>query len=46
MTDIYYNLMGWDMKTGKPLPETLNKLGFDFVGHDLWGNNQRMRGES
>lgn len=36
--DVYYNLMGWDMKTGKPLPETLNKLDLDFVAHDLWGN--------
>jgi len=32
----YYNLMGWDEKTGKPLPETLKKLGLEFVIPQLW----------
>ena len=27
----YYKLMGWDQKTGKPLPETLKNLDLDFV---------------
>jgi aldehyde:ferredoxin oxidoreductase len=27
----YYNLMGWDENTGKPLPETLKKLGLDSM---------------
>ncbi len=27
----YYRLMGWDEKTGKPLPETLAGLGLDFA---------------
>jgi aldehyde:ferredoxin oxidoreductase len=27
----YYKNMGWDEKTGKPLPETLKELGLDFV---------------
>ncbi|MDY6825570.1 MAG: aldehyde ferredoxin oxidoreductase C-terminal domain-containing protein [Bacillota bacterium] len=27
MKDRYYELMGWDKETGKPLPETLKKLG-------------------
>ncbi|MBN2062043.1 MAG: hypothetical protein JW882_16660 [Deltaproteobacteria bacterium] len=27
----YYNLMGWDEETGKPLPETLAGLGLDFL---------------
>lgn len=27
MLENYYTLMGWDPKTGKPLPETLKKLG-------------------
>ena len=26
MLDNYYQLMGWDRKTGKPLPETLKKV--------------------
>jgi aldehyde:ferredoxin oxidoreductase len=36
MLDIYYRDMGWDRKTGKPLPETLKKLGLDQVAQDLW----------
>jgi len=32
----YYNLMGWDEKTGKPLPQTLSSLGLDFVIPQLW----------
>lgn len=31
MLSNYYNLMGWDEKTGKPLPETLKELGLDSV---------------
>jgi len=27
MVDQYYKLMGWDRKTGRPLPETLKELG-------------------
>ena len=27
----YYRLMGWDEETGKPLPETLRKLGLEHV---------------
>ncbi|MDD4860031.1 MAG: aldehyde ferredoxin oxidoreductase C-terminal domain-containing protein [Dehalococcoidales bacterium] len=33
----YYERMGWDRQTSKPLPETLKKLGLDFVVADLWG---------
>jgi aldehyde:ferredoxin oxidoreductase len=32
----YYNLMGWDEKTSKPLPETLKQLDLDFVIPRLW----------
>lgn len=32
----YYRLMGWDIKTGKPLPQTLKDLGLEFVSKDLW----------
>jgi aldehyde:ferredoxin oxidoreductase len=31
----YYGLMGWDRKTGKPLPETLKTLGLDDAVTDL-----------
>ena len=33
----YYGQMGWDPETGKPLPETLRKLGLDDLVQDLWG---------
>ncbi len=36
MLDIYYKEMGWDRRTGKPLPETLKKLGLDQIIPDLW----------
>ncbi|MBI2917104.1 MAG: hypothetical protein HYY01_03835 [Chloroflexi bacterium] len=32
----YYELMGWDRITGKPLPETLALLGLAPVARDLW----------
>ena len=31
----YYRLMGWDVETGKPLPETLVDLGIGYVNKDL-----------
>ncbi len=31
----YYTLIGWDPKTGMPLPETLNALGLDHLVTDL-----------
>ena len=35
MVENYYRLMGWDPKTGKPLPETLEKLGLGEIIKDL-----------
>ncbi len=32
----YYREKGWDEATGKPLPETLKKLGLDNVIKDIW----------
>ena len=32
----YYEAMGWDTKTGKPLKETLLQLGMDFVAEELY----------
>jgi len=40
MLDAYYKHMGWDRKTGKPLPETLRNLGLDAENRDLWGNHK------
>lgn len=31
MLDKYYQLMGWDRKTGMPLPETLKELGLEHL---------------
>jgi aldehyde:ferredoxin oxidoreductase len=36
MLENYYKLMGWDVATGKPLPETLKALGLPHVIKDLW----------
>jgi aldehyde:ferredoxin oxidoreductase len=36
MREATYDAMGWDRATGKPNPETLRKLGLDFVIPDLW----------
>ncbi len=36
MRSIYYEQMGWDKETGKPLPETLARLGLEHVIPDLW----------
>ncbi len=36
MLDNYYKLMGWDRKTGRPLPETLKSLGLEYIIKDLY----------
>ncbi|MFC1987424.1 aldehyde ferredoxin oxidoreductase family protein [Chloroflexota bacterium] len=36
MLDNYYQMMGWDRKTGRPFPETLKALGLEHVIPDLW----------
>ena len=33
----YYELAGWDKKTGKPWRDTLEKVGLEDVAKDLWG---------
>ncbi len=35
MIENYYTLMGWDPKTGKPLPKTLEKLGLEELITDV-----------
>jgi aldehyde:ferredoxin oxidoreductase len=37
MVDEYYHQMGWDLETGKPLPDTLKKLGLVKEERDMWG---------
>jgi len=34
MVDIFYEAMGWD-KAGRPLPETLRRLGLEDVGKEM-----------
>lgn len=36
MLDMYYQKMGWDEKTGKPLPETLERLGLEHAIKDIY----------
>jgi aldehyde:ferredoxin oxidoreductase len=38
MVHDYYNLMGWDLKSGKPYRRTLEELGLGDVAVDLWGS--------
>lgn len=33
----YYDLMGWDQKTGKPYRNTLEALGLTDVAREMWG---------
>ncbi|MBW1819065.1 MAG: hypothetical protein JRJ60_18150 [Deltaproteobacteria bacterium] len=35
MRENYYNLIGWDPQTGKPLPETLSKLGLEELAKHI-----------
>lgn len=37
MIDLWYSKVGYDKKTGKPLPGTLKNLGLDWLAKDLWG---------
>jgi len=37
MVDTWYARVGYDRKTGKPLPKTLKDLGLDWLVKDLWG---------
>lgn len=33
----FYDKLGWDIQTGKPLKESLNKAGLEDVAKSLWG---------
>jgi aldehyde:ferredoxin oxidoreductase len=37
MLDTWYATVGYDRKTGKPLPATLKGLGLDWLAKELWG---------
>jgi len=36
MLDVWYETVGYDRATGKPKPETLEKLGLDALSKELW----------
>jgi aldehyde:ferredoxin oxidoreductase len=37
MIETWYRDVGYDRKTGKPLPQTLKDLGLEWLSKDLWG---------
>jgi aldehyde:ferredoxin oxidoreductase len=37
MLEVWYETVGYDRRTGKPLPETLQHLGLAWLAQDLWG---------
>ncbi len=37
MVDLWYEKVGYDRKSGRPLPQTLKDLGLDWLVRDLWG---------
>jgi aldehyde:ferredoxin oxidoreductase len=37
MVETWYKEVGYDRKTGKPLPQTLKELGLDWLSKELWG---------
>ncbi|MFC1910321.1 aldehyde ferredoxin oxidoreductase family protein [Chloroflexota bacterium] len=36
LRSVYFEAMGWDIKTGKPSRQTLKELGMDKLTADLW----------
>lgn len=39
----HHALLGWDEKTGRPLPETLQRLGLEHVIHDMYGRDSAKK---
>ena len=37
MLEVWYETVGYDRETGRPLPETLRELGLEEVTEALWG---------
>jgi aldehyde:ferredoxin oxidoreductase len=40
MLDTWYAEVGFDRRTGKPLPETCRALGAQWLAKDLWGRSR------
>ncbi len=41
MVDLWYEKVGYDRKSGKPLPQTLKDLGLEWLVRDLWGRKSQ-----
>ena len=44
MLDVWYETVGYDRATGRPKPETLEKLGLDALSKELWKGARVGRG--
>jgi aldehyde:ferredoxin oxidoreductase len=42
MLDVWYETVGYDRQTGKPLPATLQELGLGHLIPDLWGAKEAV----
>jgi aldehyde:ferredoxin oxidoreductase len=42
MVSVWYETVGYDRQTGKPLPATLQELGLDYLIPDLWGAGETV----
>jgi len=40
MLDVWYEMVGYDRQTGKPLPATLQELGLEALIPALWGTEE------
>jgi hypothetical protein len=40
MLDVWYETVGYDRQTGKPLPATLQELGLESLIPALWGTEE------
>jgi aldehyde:ferredoxin oxidoreductase len=40
MLDVWYEMVGYDRKSGRPTPETLRALGLDDLIPALWGTSE------
>src|SRR5262249_55279316 len=46
MVDTWYKEVGYDRKTGKPLPQTLKDLGLEWLSKERWGKTASPRSAS
>ncbi|MDP6102623.1 MAG: aldehyde ferredoxin oxidoreductase C-terminal domain-containing protein, partial [Dehalococcoidia bacterium] len=44
LTGTYYETVGWDKETGKPLPEVMRSLGLEYLIPEVWGPEEAKVG--